>query len=188
MSLKLSPIDLIVTLITVCVLGSLIAIESSNLDFDRTHRYPPVRSGSEATDVAALAGEYYRGDGRGFRHQISILPDGRYSFIASGCTGVHYREGGVIQEAKGQYVLSPSEPTDRSIDRELVLIGWGQRRYVVPPGEMQKLRDEIIEGQEPRDDVKGHFYVRQPMAPARACQSSPCGITKPMEHRERIES
>jgi len=174
MSLKLSRIDLIVTLISVCVFGTLIGmIESSKIDFDTTHRYPPVRSGSEATDVAGLAGEYYRGDGLGFRNRLSILQDGRYSLIESGCTGVHHRESGFVQETKGHYVLSPSRPSEPLIERDFVLIGWGQRHYLVPPGETQELRDAIIEGREPRDDARGRFYIRLPMMPADGLPDSP---------------
>jgi hypothetical protein len=174
MSLKSSRIDLIVTLITVCVFATLIGmIGSSKSDFDMTHRYLPVRSGSEATDVAGLAGEYYRSVGLGFRYLLSILPDGRYSFIESGCTGVHRRESGLVQETEGRYVLSPSEPSEPSIERDFVLIGWGQRHYLVPPGEMQELRDAIIEGREPRDDARGRFYIRLPIAPADGLPDSP---------------
>jgi len=176
MSLKLSRIDLIVSLITVCVLGTLIGmIESSKIDFDMNHRYPPATSGIEATDLAGLAGEYDRGDGLGYRNRLSILPDGRYSFIDSGCTGVHHRESGFVQETKGHYVLSPSEPGEPSIEREFVLIGWGRRHYLVPPGEMQGLRDAIIEGREPRDDARGSFYIRLPIAPADGLPDSPPG-------------
>jgi hypothetical protein len=174
MSLKLSRIDLIMTLITVCVLGTLIGMfESSKIDFDTSHRYPPVRPGSEATDMAGLAGEYYRGDGLGFRKRLSILPDGRYSLIESGCTGVQHRESGFVQEAIGHYFLSPSQPSEPSIERNFVLMGWGQRHYLVPPDKLRELREAIIEGREPRDDARGRFYVRLPMAPADGLPDSP---------------
>jgi hypothetical protein len=131
MSLKLSWIDLAATLITVCVLGTLIGMmASSRIDFDTTHRYPPVRSGAEAKAVVALAGDYYRGDGLGTNFSLSILPDGKYSLVSSGCTGVHHRESGFVQETEGQYVLSPTEPGVPSIKRTFVLIGWGQRHYL----------------------------------------------------------
>jgi len=174
MSLKLSRIDLIATLTTVCALGALIGMtESSKIDFDMTHRYPPLRSGYKATDVANLAGDYYRGDGLGFRNRLSILPDGRYSLIDSGCTGVHHRESGYLHAVKGQYVLSPPEPSEPSIRQNFVLIVWGQRHYLIPPDEMQELRDAIIEGREPRDDARGRFYIRLPIAPADGLPDSP---------------
>jgi hypothetical protein len=174
MSLKWGRFDLIVTLITVCVFGTLIGmILSSKIDFDTTHRYPPQKSSSEATDEAGLVGEYFRGDGLGFRNRLSILADGRYSLIESGCTGVQLRESGFVQESGGHYILSPSEPSEPSIERDFVLIGWGQRHYLVPPDEMQELHDAIIEGREPRDDARGHFYIRLPIAPAHGLPDSP---------------
>jgi hypothetical protein len=174
MSLKLRRLDLIATLITVCALGSLIGMmASSKFDFDITHRYPPVRSGYEATDVVGLAGDYYRGDGLGFRNRLSILPDGRYSLNDSGCTGVHHRESGYVHEIKSQYELAPSEPIESSIRRNFVLITWGPRRYLIPPGEMQELRDAIIEGREPTDDTRGRFYIRLPIAPPDGLPDSP---------------
>jgi hypothetical protein len=106
----------------------------------------PVRSGYEATNVVGLAGEYYRCDGIGFRYRLSILPDGRYSLIDSGCTGVHRRESGYVFAINGEYVLSSSALSEPSITRKFVLIRWGQRHYLIPPDEMQHLRDAIIEG------------------------------------------
>jgi hypothetical protein len=174
MSLKLSRIDLIIILFTLCGLGTLIGmIESSKIDFDMTHRYPPVGSGSQPIDAASLSGEYYRGDGLGFRNRLSILPDRRYSLIESGCTGVHRRESGFVREVKDGYVLSPSEPSEPSIGRAFVLIGWGDRHYLVPPDEMQEFRGAIIEGREPRDDVRGRFYIRLPIVPANQLPDSP---------------
>jgi hypothetical protein len=70
-------------------------------------------------------------------------------------------------------VLSPSEASQPSIRRNCVLIRWGQRHYLIPPGENQELRDAIIEGLEPRDDMHGRFYVRLPIAPADGLPDSP---------------
>src|SRR5262249_31797203 len=58
---------------------------------DRAHRYPRLNS-QHALEPTVVAGEYYQGDGLGINLSLSILTDGRYSLISSGCTGVHHRE------------------------------------------------------------------------------------------------
>ena len=60
-------------------------------------------------------------------------------------------------------MLCPSESREGLIKRSLVLIGWGQRHYLIPPDEIQELRDAIIDGREPRDDLHGRLH------PAAAC-------------------
>jgi hypothetical protein len=172
MRVKLTWIDLIVLVPIGCVL---IALMMPIGDFDFAHRYPPAAS-QPAIDLAGNDGEYYLGNGRGMNLRLSILPDGRYSFVSSGCTGLHHRESGYVQEAKGQYLLSPSGPIEPGVERSLVPIGWGQRRYLIPPADMQRFRDAIVEGQEPRDDVRGRFYVRLPVLPADGLPNSPRGL------------
>jgi len=174
MRMKLSWIELLAIMSMIgVILGLLLpALLSSVRDSGREHRYPPPAS-RRARGLPGVAGEYYLGDGLGMNVNLSILPDARYSLISSGCTGVHYRELGFVQESKGQYVLSPSGPSEPSIKRTLVLIGWGQRHYLIPPDEMQELRDAIIEGREPREDAHGRFFIRLPIAPADGLPDSP---------------
>jgi hypothetical protein len=174
MRLKFSLLDLIVTLITACLVGVVLGLmASSKIDFDLTHRFPPVRSVSEAINLTGLAGEYYLGDGLGTNLRLSILTDGRYSLVSSGCTGVHHRESGFVRESNSQYVLSSTAPSEPTIRRNFVLVGWGQRHYLIPPDELQQFRAAIIEGREPRDDPHGRFYVTLPIAPAEGLPDSP---------------
>jgi hypothetical protein len=147
MRVKLNWIELLAIL---SIIGLLVGLSMPALllpvgDFDLKHRYPPPAS-RHAPGPTGIAGEYYLGDGLGTNLRLSILPDGRYSFVSSGCTGVHHRESGFVQETRGQYVLAPSETSEPLIKRNFMLIGWGQRRYLIPPDEMQELRDAIIEG------------------------------------------
>ena len=48
---------------------------------------------------------------------------------------------------------------------DLVLSRFGGIDVVtlIPPGKMQEFRDAIVEGQEPRDGLRGSFYVRSPI-------------------------
>ncbi len=141
-------------------------------DHDWTHRYPDVAP-SRGLPLTSLAGEYYRGNGRGTKASLSILEDGRYSFVLSGCTGVGHRESGFVDESDGLVVLSPAAPQELSVKPSLVLMGWGQRRYLIAPHEIPDFRDAVIEGSEPRDDMQGRFYVRLPIEPAEGLPDSP---------------
>ena len=70
-------------------------------------------------------------------------------------------------------MLSPTEPSASAIKRDFILIGWGQRHYLIPPDEVQELRDAIIEGREPRADMHGRFFVRLPIGSAEGLPDSP---------------
>src|SRR5262245_35333029 len=96
-------------LVIVSVVGILAGLMRPAGDFDLRHRYPsfaPV----PAVGLAGVAGEYYLGDGLGMNLRLSILPDGRYSLISSGCTGVGHRESGHVRVTDGRYILSQSGP------------------------------------------------------------------------------
>jgi hypothetical protein len=90
--------------------------------FDLEHRYPALAS-RRIPRLTGIAGEYYLGDGLGMNLRLSILTDGRYSLVESGCTGLHHRESGFVQETRGHFVLSSSGSSRPSIKREFVLIG-----------------------------------------------------------------
>ena len=169
MRVKLNWIEV---LVIPSVVGVIVALLMPAGDRDLKHRYPPPASRS-IPGPAGFAGNYQQGDGRGTNLRLSILPDGRYSFVSSGCTGVGHRESGFVRAVNGQYALSPSEPSKPPIKRTFVLVGWGQRHYLIPPVELQELCDAIIEGKEPRDDEHGRFYIRLPIAPAEGLPDSP---------------
>jgi hypothetical protein len=171
MRLKLSLVELG---LIVGMFGVLAALMLPSHDYDHAHRYPSATSGS-GTNLADVDGEYFMGDGLGMNLRLSILPDGRYSFVSSGCTGVHHRECGHVRQTEGRYVLSPSEPSEPVVERTLVLVRRDRRCYLIPPGKMQEFRDAITEGREPRDEVRGSFYVRRPVEPADGLPDTPVG-------------
>src|SRR4051812_19230712 len=92
MRLKLSLLDVCVIAM---VLGLLASLLMPATDFDLTHRYPPMDAHAEP-NLVQIAGEYHRGARLGLHLSLFILADGRYSFIWSGCTGVHHRESGSV--------------------------------------------------------------------------------------------
>ncbi len=158
MRLKLSLLDVCVIMIIIGVWAALLLPAN---DFDRRHRYPPQAS-LPGDNLADIAGEYYKGASRGMSLSLSILPDGRYSFIWSGCTGVHHRESGYIQSTDGSYVLSPLQRVEAGIDHHFLLVRWQSRRYLVPPEKMDEFCDAVIKGEEPRIEYAGDFYLSVP--------------------------
>jgi hypothetical protein len=112
-------------MVIVSTVGVLIALLLPAVDnhkwgrrYDREHRYP-VEAPSRGLPLTTLAGEYYRGTGRGWNDSLSILEDGRYSFVSSGCTGVLHRESGFVEEADGLVVLSSAAPQEVSVKPSL---------------------------------------------------------------------
>jgi hypothetical protein len=159
-------------LVIISVIGILAGLMIPAGEFDFRHRYPssaPVC----ADHLAGIASEYYLGDGLGMNLRLSILADGRYSLISSGCTAVAHRESGHVRVANGRYILAHTGPDEPGIERTFLLIGWDHRRYLIPPGEVQEFRDAIIAGQEPREGLHGRFDVRLPIAPADGLPDSP---------------
>ena len=96
---------------------------------------------------------------------LSILADGRYSSFVSTCTGVCDRESGFVRRIGDSYVLTPTKPIDSRIARVLVPIRWKGRYYLIPPEKMQEFCISIIDGDEPRNEPPGDYYLREPNVP-----------------------
>lgn len=144
-----------VIVISVCT-GVIVSLIASTPDFDRTHRYPTALR-APLVDLCAIAGADFDGGRLGVH--LSILPDGRYSFFRTGCTGVGDRESGHVQNVGGTSMLSPVGPIRSLAERTLVPIRWGTRCYLVPPERMQDFCDAIVDGDEPRDAGQGRFSL-----------------------------
>ena len=162
MRVRLNVIELLVIF---AIVGVLVALLIPSGDHDSSHRYPPAIPNTGG-NPANIAGEYHQGASIGKSLSLSILPDGRYSFVWLTCTGVQHRESGYVRSTSGLYLLSPTKPIESGIERVFLPIRWGQRRYLIPPEKMQKFCDEIIAGAEPRNEYAGHFYLRFPSARA----------------------
>jgi hypothetical protein len=68
--------------VIVMILGVLGALLVPGSSFDLTHRFLPTATDSR-DEFSSVAGEYYQGAARGRYFHLSILADGRYSFIWS---------------------------------------------------------------------------------------------------------
>ena len=148
--------EVFVTLAMVAVLAALLVPAADN---DHSYHYtaPPSNAGVE---FASVAGEYRLGSHRGRGWCLSILPDGRYSIVSSGCTGVGYRESGSVKRVGRYFVLSASEPTEeRQIARVVRPVNWDCRAYLIPAEKFPEFIDAVVNGDEPRIG-RGKFYVK----------------------------
>jgi hypothetical protein len=152
--LKLSPIEIIVVTM---IVGVLVGLALPSGDSDYTHRFPPPGP-NPGNGFANVAGEYFQGI-RGRHWRLSILPDGRYSFIWSGCCGVYHRESGSVNRVSGHLVLSPLKPIKPRLERVFLPLKWGRRTYLIPPERLEDFCDAIIQGSEPSNDSAERFYV-----------------------------
>jgi hypothetical protein len=143
--------NLIEILVVLAIVGVLVALLLPDPDQDRSHRYPlKVVAGA---NLAKVAGNYYWNNGRGRTWNLSILPDGRYSFVWSGCVGVCHREAGQVGEVEGTIVLTPETPNERKVDRELVPVRWDERSYLLRPDQVSRFCQAIVTGSVPRNEV-----------------------------------
>lgn len=149
---------MIEALVIAAIVGVLIALALPSGDWDFSHRFPPPSPKLE-DDFTDVAGEYRQGATRGRTWRLKILPDGRYSFLWSGCCGVYHRESGATTRVGEDVVLTPAKPIEPRIDRTFRPLRWGPRIYLVPPVEIRDFCDAIISDNEPRNEVAGRFYL-----------------------------
>jgi hypothetical protein len=114
--------------------------------------------------LAAIAGDYYFGDGLGVNCTLAITPEGRFSFEWRGCLGVYDRNSGEARIADGHLILKPEWPNPRDGFRgsstDLIPVRWGERSYLVPTQDAEDFCNEVNQGREPRDGPHGHSYLR----------------------------
>jgi len=156
-AMRLKIFSLLDILAITMIVGVLIGLLLPGNDYDATHRYPA--SAVAGINLSKVAGDYYRGNGRGMNWSLSILPDGRYSFVWSACVGIIHREAGQAREVEGHLVLTPENPNAKRIPRDLLPIHWDERSYLIRPDDLPKLCEAIIAGDEPRNGVHGLYYV-----------------------------
>jgi hypothetical protein len=166
---KPTLIDVLVIAIVVGLIAGLMLSPAG--DHDYTHRYPLAPPSSQQ-----IGHEFLRGDFCGWNGSLSILPDGRYSMILHGCLGVHHRESGYVRHQAGTDVLTPTFQKGEQgwkVERTFIPIRWEHRRYLIPPDKMEKFCDAIIMGKEPRNPVKGEFFLLSPTTPVEGLPELP---------------
>ncbi len=125
---------------------------------------PPDPPQQELT-LAALAGEYYLGDGLGIRCKLLIEPKGHFAHTWQGCVGLIDLNTGPVDLVDGHLKLKPERPNVfdgfHGSATNLVPVSWGDRTYLVPHNRMKLFCDAVNRGDEPRKGYIGNFYLRR---------------------------
>jgi hypothetical protein len=125
---------------------------------------PPRQSDLPRESIAALAGDYYWGDGLGFNCKLVIEPEDRFSYTWRGCLGLCSQNKGAAKLVDGQLILKPEEPGEMPVFRgkstELIPVRWGNRLYLVARDQKKAFCNAMNLGEEPRDNLHGRFYLR----------------------------
>jgi hypothetical protein len=110
------------------------------------------------------AGEYYRGDGRGFNYLLTWAPKSGYVLSNYGCLGLYGWDFGTVTRSGDLFVFH-SKLRNSDFDwvesrSGLVEVKWGGRHYLVAPEMLRELMNERDNGFEPRDRIHGDFFLR----------------------------
>lgn len=111
-----------------------------------------------------LTGNYYFGDGTGVNCTLDVQKGGRFAFKWRGCLGTYDENQGAARLADGILILAPEKPNLRDGFRgtptEFLPVRWGERRYLIPKEGILRFCNEINQGEEPRNQAHGYFYMR----------------------------
>lgn len=162
--------SLVEWLSVIAIVGILVALLQPAVgDRDYSRKLPPASGRASDPALASVAGEYYRGDGLGVNWMLELTPDGRYSFLWSGCLGVYEKDWGYYRLKDGKVQLSQAKPPLKPresgkpwierVPTGLRLIRWGTRRYLIPDEEKQAFCEAVRTGREPRTGSRGRFFL-----------------------------
>lgn len=111
------------------------------------------------------AGEYYSGDGMGVNTSLTLAPRSGYVFEWHGCLGLYDRNYGDVDWRAGRIRLTFTFKNSREglqgIAPVLILVPWGERRYLVPSNEIVEFCNNVNQGREPRPGEHGFFLLRR---------------------------
>lgn len=165
-------VTLVEWLVILAIIAVLVALLIPVGDQGYRHKYPPPRRSPR--NAARCAGDYYQGYSLGYNLNLSILPDGRYSYYWGTCTGIAEREAGEARNISGFLVLTPTITSEVSrLAHVYVPVRWGLRTYLVPPETMSEFCDAIVDGEEPRTESNGNYYVSNLLAHVRGKPALP---------------
>lgn len=114
--------------------------------------------------LAAIAGNYYYGNGLGTNCYLDVQPEGRFSFIWRACLGVYGQNEGGAKVVKDHLILTPEQPNDSigcGTATDFIPVRWGDRLYLVPQDAGKAFCSQVNEGSEPRSNVHNHVYLRR---------------------------
>lgn len=108
------------------------------------------------------AGEYYAGDGLGSNVDLAFAPRSGFTIERSGCLGTYDQNHGSVSITDDRVRLEFAAPLLRDFPpfpRELVTVKLGDRRYLVPPDDLEAFRADLESGVEPRTEVQGRWLL-----------------------------
>jgi len=110
--------------------------------------------------LAPLTGRYVSGS-----EYLVLDAKGRFHYAKHGCMGTYDEAEGSVALRNNTLFLSPDHPGNHSegrpMDRELNVVRWGKRTYLIPPKWMTPFYGQVTYGAEPRDVGYGLLYLHE---------------------------
>jgi hypothetical protein len=123
-----------------------------------------IRAKIETLGDHPWAGEYYEGDGLGANIVVILAPEAGYVYEWHGCLGLYDRNYGSVTEKGGKLVFSFEFENGknglRGMAPELAPVRWGDRRYLIPTGDVVGFCNSVNQGAEPRSGSYGLHLLR----------------------------
>lgn len=108
------------------------------------------------------AGEYYAGDGLGRNVSLAFAPRSGFTIERYGCMGTYDQNHGSVSITDERLQLEFAAPLLRDappFPDVLVKVKLGDRRYLVPPDELEAFDEDLERGVEPRAEVHGRWLL-----------------------------
>lgn len=102
-----------------------------------------------APPAERLAARYSR-----MNQTLILWDDGSFRGITAGCFGAYSWNPGQYRVVDDVVILRSND------ERRLLLVKWGERRYLIPEGEIVEFCNSVNQGFEPRDDLRGFHFLR----------------------------
>ncbi len=120
---------------------------------------------SPATPLAAIAGEYYSGDGLDVNWQLKLDGDGQFAFTWHGCLGLYAELHGRAELRDSVVTLRPRRPPAGDLatrlPTRLLVVPWAARAYLIPPDDVPDFENAVNLTWEPRETTHGRFLLRK---------------------------
>src|SRR5215467_5656360 len=106
---------------------------------------------------SAWAGDYYYGDGLGYRFNLMLAPRSGYVYTWHGCLGLYGVDYGTVSWRNGVVSLT-SEYRHRNSTKvksdQFYPLEWGERHYLIPEGDLVEFCNQVNAGIEPNDNFQ----------------------------------
>ena len=111
------------------------------------------------------AGEYFAGDGLGVNPSIVIAPKAGFVFEWHGCMGLYDRNYGSVTWTNNcirlNFTFANNRKGFQGTAQEFIPVRWGKRRYLIPNDDIIGFCNNVNEGQEPRESIRGFYLLRR---------------------------